>query len=223
MVSEPQSEKSPFTRALLEMQAIVQKLGRRANLIHHWIPHREQDLTQASPLQGFTPDVTEAAPLYAMIATLPKSIPELLGGNHGNIVYRMVSEPYSTLPLQVDQMQAAFEMLNPFCSCVWSSDDGIAARVDTFVATRQEPILHISPSGTGKSLKVDDVNRATIRDHTLKLLEYRATQGYGVSNLINLIAANNNFETIERPALLRSSDYSTQRKCSGSRWFCTPT
>src|SRR5207247_8174858 len=118
---------------LFEMHAVDQKLRRRADIIYHWVPHREQDLTQSSPLQGFTPDVTQAAPCYAKIATLPKCIPELLSGNHGNIAYRMVTEPYGTLPVQIDQMQQAFELINPFCSCMWSSDDEIAVHVDTFI------------------------------------------------------------------------------------------
>jgi hypothetical protein len=197
MVKNGQSEKSSFTAALLEMREVVNRLGRRANLIHYWVPHREQDLTESSPLQGFTPDVTQAAPCYAQIATLPKSIPELLGGNHGSIAYRMVSEPYATLPVQVDKMQTAFELLKPFCSCMWSSDDEIAAMVETFVATRQEPILHVSRSGTGNSLKADDVQRTTIRDHVLRLLEYRATQGYQVGYLIDLIRVNMNFEKVK--------------------------
>jgi hypothetical protein len=197
MADNVQSEETPFTSALLEMQGVVNRLGRTANLIHHWVPHREQDLTQSSPLQGFTPDVTQAAPRYAQIATLPKSIPELLGDNHGNIAYRMVSEPYVALPVQLDQMQPAFELLNPFCSCMWSSDNEIAALVDTFIATRPEPILHISPSGTGNSLKEDDVESTTIRDHVLRLLEYRAMQGYEVGGLIDLIRTNNSFEKVK--------------------------
>lgn len=197
MVKNGQSEESSFTAALLEMREVVNRLGRRANLIHYWVPHREQDLTQSSPLQGFTPDVMQAALCYAQIATLPKSIPELLGGNHGSIAYRMVSEPYAALPVQVDQMQTAFELLNPFCSCMWSSDDEITALVETFIATRQEPILHVSPSGTGNSLKQVEVQRATLRDHVLHVLEYHATQGYQVDGLINLIRANKNFEKVK--------------------------
>lgn len=196
MVENTQSENSSFTAALLEMQELVDTLGRRANLIHYWVPHREQDLTQSSPLQGFTPDVTQAAPCYSQIATLPKSIPELLGGNHGSIAYRMVSEPYIALPVQVDQMQRAFELFSPFCSCVWSSDDEMAALVETFIATRKEPILHVSPSGIGNSLKEDEVQRTTIRDHVLRLLEYRAGQGYQLNALLHLIRANVNFENV---------------------------
>ena len=179
------------------MQEVVKTLGRRANLIHYWVPHREQDLTQSSPLQGFTPDVTQAAPCYSHIATLPKSIPELLGGNHGSIAYRMVSEPYAALPVQVDQMETAFELLKPFCSCMWSCDDEIAALVDTFIATRPEPILHISSSGNGNSMKADDVKRITIRDHVLRLLEYRASQGYQVRGLFDLIRVNDRFERVD--------------------------
>src|SRR5205807_4489253 len=102
---------SSFTSALHEMQGVIQKLRRRADVIYHWVPHKEQDLTQSSRLQGFTPDVTQAAPRYGKIATLPKSIPELLSRNHGNIAYRMVSEPYGALPVQVDQMEQAFELV----------------------------------------------------------------------------------------------------------------
>jgi len=196
MAENPETEKSSFTAALLEMQEVVKTLGRRANLIHYLVPHREQDLIQSSPLQGFTPDVTQAAPRYSLIATLPKSIPELLGGNRGSIAYRMVSEPYAALPVQVDQMETAFELLNPFCSCIWSSDDEIATLVDTFIATRPEPILHISPSGIGNSLREDDVKRITIRDHVLRLLEYRASQGYQVNGLLDLIRANDTFERV---------------------------
>src|SRR6266567_7853151 len=105
MNERDETEKTSFTSALLEMQEVVNSLGPRANLIHHWVPHREQDLSKSSPLQGFTPDVTLAAPRYAKIATLPKSIPELLGGNQGNIAYRMVSEPYRACPVQIDQME----------------------------------------------------------------------------------------------------------------------
>jgi hypothetical protein len=196
MVEKEETENSSFTAALLEMRAVVNKLGRRANLIHYLVPHREQDLTQSSPLQGFTPDVPLAAPCYAQIATLPKSIPELMSGNHGNIAYRMVSEPYAVFPVQIDQMQPAFELLNPFCSCIWSSDDEIAAVTDSFITTREEPILHVSPSGYGNSLKEDDVKRITIRNHILRLLEYRAMQGYQVGKLVELIRANNKFEVV---------------------------
>jgi hypothetical protein len=197
MVEREEREKPSFKSALLEMQEVVNRLGPRANLIHHWVPHREQDLSKSSPLQGFTPDVTQAAPRYTKIASLPKSIPELLGGNHGNIAYRMVSEPYGALPVQVDQIRQAFELLNPFCSCIWSSDDEIAGLVDTFISSRSEPILHVSPSGTGNSLKEDDVERATIRDHVLRLLEYRTTQSYQVGVLINQIRANDKFDKVE--------------------------
>jgi hypothetical protein len=197
MADNVEAEKPSSTLALHEIGEIIRKLRRRADVIYHWVPHREQDLTESSPLQGFTPDVTLAAPCYAKkIATLPKCIPELLSGNHGNIAYRMVTEPYYTLPVQVEQMQQAFQLVNPFCSCVWSADDEIAALVDTFIGTRHEPILHSSPSGIGNSLKEDYIERTTIRDHVLRLLEYRETQGYQVSSLINLILANNDFDKV---------------------------
>src|SRR5262245_24464518 len=147
MVEKIESEKSTFTADLLKIREDVKKIGHRATINQYCVPNSKQDITQSSPLQGFTPDVTTAISSYAQIATLPRSIPDLLGGNHGSIAYRMVSEPYATLPVQVDQLQTAFELLNPFCSCMWSSDDEIAAIVETFVATRQEPILHISRSG----------------------------------------------------------------------------
>ncbi len=197
MADNLDTENPSIGSALEEIAEITRKLGRKADLICHWVPHREQDLTHSSPLQGFTPDVTLAAKCYAKIATLPKSIPELLSGNHANIAYRMVTEPYRTLPVQVDQMQQAFELIRPFCSCVWSSDDEIAELVEAFIATRREPVLHVSVSGIGNSLKEDDVNRTTIRDHVLRLLEYRATDGHRVSSLIDLIPRNNSFETVE--------------------------
>lgn len=201
MVDDEPVERSAFKLALQEIAEITRKRRRKADTITHWVPHREQDLAESSRLQGFTPDVTDAAASYGKIATLPKCIPELLSGNHGVIAYRMVTDPYAALPVQVDQMQQAFELVDPFCSCVWSSDDEIAELIEAFIATRPEPILHISPSGTGHSMKEDDIERTTIRDHVLRLLKYTATQGHRVSSLIKAISSNNKFETVSSDLL----------------------
>jgi hypothetical protein len=105
---------------------IIEATGRQADVIHYLVPHPEQNLTEATPLQGFTPDLLESAPLYVQIASLPKCIPELSGSNEGVIRYRMVTKPYIVLPVEVTGLERVLDHIDPFCASIWSATDDIA-------------------------------------------------------------------------------------------------
>src|SRR5262245_45534227 len=139
-------------KGLRELNSLIERTNINADFIYNFVVHFEQHLEQASLFQGFTPDLSEAAEIYARIATLPRCLHELLGSNEDALPYRIGGEPYRIFPVQTDLLAEAFKIFKPRYCCIWSPNDEIAQIVEDFIPTHSLPILHISPSGTGNSV-----------------------------------------------------------------------
>lgn len=184
--------------AVVALEKIIERTGRHADVLHYFVAHPEQNLVEASPLQGFTPDLHQAARVYNRIASLPKSIPELLGNNEFVIASRMATQPYTVFPIEINGLKQALDLFDPFCSCIWSANDDIATTVDTVIKSRPEPILHGSPSGGANSIKSIDITRDVIKQHVLRLLEYRRSEhGDEVEKLIVALTKNVDFRVVD--------------------------
>jgi len=181
------SDEAYQSAAMTSLEEIVNRTGRPADVIYYFVPHQKQNLAEASPLQGFTPDLLEAAPAYKQIASLPKSIPELLSSNEIVIASRMVTRPYEVFPVEISGLKEVLDLFDPFCCCIWSTNDDIAITVETIIQKRHEPILHVSTSGVTNSIRPDDVTRTTIKEHVLRVLDHRKREHSAQAEL--LIAA----------------------------------
>jgi hypothetical protein len=70
--------------------------------------------------------------------------------------------------------------------------------VDKVIQNRPEPILHVSRSGIGNSVRAVNVTRETIKDHVLQVLEYRRGEhGEKIDPLVTAIKQNVGFSTID--------------------------
>jgi hypothetical protein len=142
--------------------------------ILYLVPHYDQDLDEASPLQRFTPDVIAAAPAYTQIATMPKHIFEFFGGNN-HLTQRTAGTPYFLTPIEVGRLQELFDAYEPFYCCIWSISEEIAVEVETFIGKQSRPIFHASPSKIGNSERQVDVSRESIRNYVLQVFENQET------------------------------------------------
>lgn len=157
-------------QGLRALQELLNNNGVMADSIVYVIPHKNQELMDASPLQGFTPDLQEAAALFTHISTLPKCLHELLGSNEQVLALRAAGEPYTILPIDISDLYRTFEVLKPIFVCVWSANDEIAGAVRTFLQTHSLPVLHVSQSGVENSVGPENAHRETMRNYVIDVL-----------------------------------------------------
>jgi hypothetical protein len=187
-------------RGLVELQQLINETDSKADHIFHIVPHPDQDLEKASPLMGFTEDVVKAASVYSLIATLPKCIHDLLGNNEEALIYRIGAEPYTILPVELTELQETFDLFKPLYSCIWSMDDETESVVTNFIQTQTLPILHIAPSGANGTVGLKDINRESIRQYVVRVLEHQERIGSNVDltrEVRNALLAAHSFGQIQ--------------------------
>lgn len=189
-------------RGLGELQQLIEMTGGKADPIFYFIPHEEQNLAESSPLQGFTPDVLEAATMYARVASLPRCVHELLSNNEFQLAYRIGGDPYRVFPVEVADLQVAFDMFDPYFCCILSPNDDIAEAVEKFIQTHPAPVLHASGLETSSGVRPDQLGREIIRDYVVRVLAYRESLEPGgelVKTLREAVLENEDFKPITTP------------------------
>lgn len=123
--------------------------------IVYLFPHPAQDLAEASPFGWYTPGILATARPLQQACALPADIREAHSNLEDVLVNRLIGAIWPhLLPVQIDSLEAALEILpSPFVVCV-TTDVEVAARTDQLLQGRELPILHVSAvPGPGRTTR----------------------------------------------------------------------
>jgi hypothetical protein len=140
--------------------------------IHYVVPHEPQNLSDASPFQGFTPGILGNVPVYRAIATLPRDVSELVSGREGMLGQRVFRSGYSVFPMQIEVVRPFLEKAHPAFCCIWSSTVALAEQVQAAIQDWAHPLLHVAPEEAGFGCTEAELNRARLREYAREVLEY---------------------------------------------------
>lgn len=179
-------ERSPSTKLPLdkrehsdvEIQQFIDIFVRDPRFrIWYWVPHPDQDLTQASPLQFYTPGILRTSGIFAEIATWPGDIRELPEAPEHSLVFRLGG----LLDRRVTPVEfSAFAELAPVFPmpfrCVISTPDSSEFVAESLSKMPQSiggmlPWLHISTHQVSDAVFMGDVTRQLLRKYALDALD----------------------------------------------------
>jgi hypothetical protein len=197
------------------MSALEQlvKKDSRADTIFFFVPYLEQNLEESSPLQGFTPDLYEAARTYARIALLPKCLHELLSNNEQVLAFRIAGEPHRILPVELSKIATVLERLAPIYACILSVNDDIANIVKKLLPLVDWPILHISPDDLD-GITNAEIGRSIVASYVTTVLERQEQESNSTALLFKAvresIIENHGFVAVTIPSIPRYAHLTTE-------------
>jgi len=136
------------------------------------IPLEGEDLTLASPYQGFTPGILGCPPFIGKILEFPQNVTELCCERDKRISFRMCGGGhYQILPIKKDLLNhIPISCEEPFL-CVFSNEKTYSDTIE-FTKRNDHPILHISTKITKEALNLSKVRRVDFIEYTKRVMEH---------------------------------------------------
>lgn len=145
--------------------------------IAYLIPHRPQDLNEASLFGWYTPGLIEAAGPLRLASVLPADIREPFTSEAIVLLNRQVRRIWPIItPIQLDAVAEAFNLLQTPFQVYISNDEHVAKELDVTLANANFPVLHFSTVPGGNRLPFAAANVARVCVYVRSVLEYLATK-----------------------------------------------
>lgn len=155
----------------LRAYADLAAMDRRFKILY-LIPHRPQDISEASLLGWYTPALHHAAGPLMTAACLPKDIRELFSAPDVVLPHRLARRIWSTAtPIELDALIAEADRLKGPFRVFLSNNPTVANDIDAFIAQSGWFCLHVSSViGEGRVL-VGDFSLNILSDYCRKVIE----------------------------------------------------